>query len=209
MVFKDRADAGKKLARELTSHFRPQEKNPVIISLLRGGVVVGDMIARELRAKHLPLAVAKISAPGSPELAIGAVCFDITYLEKDVIDSLKPSRLELIRQIQIGRMKFQSYAKKFELKKTGFEHSLPKKTAILVDDGIATGSTMRAAALFVKKQKPKKIILASPVAPDDFDTRGFDEIIILHRGVGFSSVSQFYESFPQIEDSMVKKILEK
>ena len=77
----------------------------------------------------------------------------------------------------------------------------------MTDDGIATGSTVKAAILYLKSKKPKSIILAVPVAPTDFSTVGIDKELILHKNFAFGAVSQFYERFPQVEDQEVKKIL--
>ena len=80
---------------------------------------------------------------------------------------------------------------------------------ILVDDGIATGATMKAAVLFLKTKGPKKIVAASPVGPADFDEAGFDRIIIYHRDPYLSAISRFYQSFPQVEDEQIKTLLKK
>ena len=77
----------------------------------------------------------------------------------------------------------------------------------MVDDGIATGASMKAAALFCKNKKATEVILAVPVAPPDFETEGFDRVFILHKDPGFHAVSQYYDYFPQVEDSEVKKLL--
>lgn len=203
MIFKDRRETGKKLANILS---KKKLKNATVVSLLRGGVIVGREIAQQLKIKHFPLVVAKIPAPRQQELAIGAMCFDFTYLEKRIIDSLNIDRQTIRKQINIAQNNFFSYAKRFNLKKS--DYNLKNKTIILIDDGIATGSTIKAVLLFVKSRKPRKIILAVPIAPKDFINPGFDEVIILHQDAGFSSVSQFYKNFPQVEDENVFKILD-
>lgn len=203
MIFKDRAEAGKKLAEILS---KKNLKNLVVISLLRGGVVVGEEISRRLKINHLPLAVAKIPAPYQSELAIGALCFDFTYLESRIVISLNIDKPTIKKQVNIAKEKFRSYLERFNLKKSIYK-KIKNKIVVLVDDGIATGSTVKAALLFVKSLKPRKIILVSPVAPTDFINPGFDQLIILHYDPSFSSVSQFYLDFPQVEDEEIKKIL--
>ncbi|MFH0979813.1 MAG: phosphoribosyltransferase family protein [Candidatus Roizmanbacteria bacterium] len=203
MIFKDRTEAGKKLAKILS---KKNLKNAVIISLLRGGVIVAAEIAKKLKINHFPLAVAKIPAPCQSELAIGALCFDFTYLESRIVNSLNIDKPTIRKQVNIAKVKFRSYLGRFNLKKSIYK-KIRNKIVILVDDGIATGSTVKAALLFVKSLKPKKIILASPVAPDVFENIGFDDLIIFHRDQTFSSVSQFYNSFPQVDDDEIKRLL--
>lgn len=209
MIFKDRREAGRKLLVRLFED-REIKKNKgkvVIISLLRGGIVVGDVIAKGLDVKHLPLVVTKIPAPHSPELAIGALCFDMVYLEKSVVDSLGLDKGIISLQIDIAREKFNSYLKRFGIKQSVYTRSLKNKIVVVVDDGIATGSTIKAAVLFLKSKKPKSIILAVPVAPTDFYIVGVDKQFILYKDFAFGAVSQFYEHFPQVEDEEVKKML--
>jgi len=202
MIFKDRVEAGKKLAKILS---KKNLKNAIVVSLLRGGIIVGQEIAKKLKVHHFPLAVAKIPAPQQSELAIGALCFDFTYLESRIVNSLYIDKPTIKKRVNIAKEKFKSYLKRFNLKKSNYK--LKNKAVILVDDGIATGSTVKTALLFVKSLKPKKIILASPVAPGDFENPGFDDFIILHRDPTFSSVSQFYLDFPQVEDEEIKRLL--
>lgn len=202
MIFKDREDAGEKLSEKLfkDKNLLKNRRQVIVVSLLRGGIVVGRVIARKLRLKHISLAVTKIPAPHNPELAIGALCFDTVYLQEDIIGQLDLKEESIKNQISIAKTKHKEYIKKFSLEKIDYEKKLKNKTVIIVDDGAATGATTKAALLFVKSKKAKKIILAIPVTPTDFDTKRFDQVFILHRDPFFSSVSQFYESFPQVEE---------
>ena len=209
MIFKDRAEAGRKLLLRL---FEDREilKNTnsvVIVSLLRGGIIIGDIIAKGLEAKHLPLPVTKIPSPHNPELALGAVCFDVIYLEKSVVASLGLEKSEVASQIDIAREKFNSYVEKFRLKKSLYSKNLKNKIIILTDDGIATGSTVKVAILYLLSNHPKSIILTVPVAPTDFSSVGINKEIILHKKFAFGSVSQFYEDFPQVNNDEVGQIL--
>lgn len=207
MLFRDREDAARQLLKLILPAGRQAQKNRyVVVSLLRGGIVIGKLIADKLRTIHLPLVVAKIPAPFQEELALGALCFDTVYLEKRVVKSLNLSKPERANQIEIAKKKFNSYLKRFKIHEKIYD-KVRGETAILVDDGIATGSTARAAALYLKLKGAQEVILAVPVAPLDFDTRGFDKVIIVKQELGFSSVSQFYQNFPQIEDAEVRKIL--
>ncbi|MDO9027588.1 MAG: phosphoribosyltransferase family protein [Candidatus Roizmanbacteria bacterium] len=199
MLFQDRLDAGNQLADRLAYY----KNNSIVVSLLRGGVIVGDAIAKKLKIPHLFLAVVKISHPYQPELAIGALCFNKIYLDNQYVSFFDKKTTN--QQIKNAKIKFSSYLKRFNLKKLGYK-KLKSKAVILVDDGIATGATIKAGLFFIKSQKPKKIILAVPVAPADFENPGFDEIIILNCDPSFSAVSQFYESFPQVEDKEIFSI---
>ena len=199
MLFQDRLDAGNQLADRLTDY----KNNSVIVSLLRGGVIVGDVIAKKLKIPHLFLAAVKISHPNQPELAIGALCFNKIYLDNQYVSFFDKKTIN--QQVKNAKIKFSSYLKRFNLKKLGYK-KLKSKTVILVDDGIATGATVKAALIFLKSQFPKKIILAVPVAPTDFKNPGFDEIVILHCDPSFSAVSEFYENFPQVEDKEIFSI---
>ena len=199
MLFQDRLDAGNQLADRLTGY----KNNSIVVSLLRGGVIIGDAIAKKLKIPHLFLAAVKISHPDQPELAIGALCFNKIYLDNQYVSFFDKKTTN--QQIKNAKIKFSSYLKRFNLKKTSFK-TIKNKTVILVDDGIATGATVKAALMLLKSQGPKKIILAVPVAPVDFDDPGFDQIIILRRDQYFSAVSQFYQNFPQIEDEEIKHL---
>lgn len=199
MLFQDRLDAGNQLADRLTGY----KNNSIVVSLLRGGVIVGDAIAKKLKIPHLFLAAVKISHPDQSELAIGALCFNKIYLDNQYVSFFDKKTTN--QQVKNAKIKFSSYLKRFNLKKISFK-TIKNKTVILVDDGIATGATVKAALIFLKSQGPKKIILAVPVTPTDFKNPGFDEIIILHCDPSFSAVSQFYQNFPQIEDEEIFSI---
>lgn len=205
MIFKNRADAGKKLAALLKKY---AGRNSVVVSLLRGGVVVGGEVARILKCSHYPLPVAKISSPIQPELAIGALCFEEVFLDQAILKPYSFEKTVIVKQIKAARKKFSSYLKRFSIKKSVFE-KLKNKIVILIDDGIATGATMKAGALFLKTMSPKKIIAASPVGPTDFDEIGFDKVVIYHRDPFLSAISRFYQNFPQVEDQEIKKLLNK
>jgi putative phosphoribosyl transferase len=203
MIFKDRVEAGKKLGEMIK---KKEFRKAVVVSLLRGGVVVGHEVAKILKTSHYPLPVAKISSPIQPELAIGALCFDEIFLDQNVIKSYDFNKADIVKQVSLARQKFSSYLKRFSIKKSLFRN-LRNKTAILVDDGIATGATMRAGALFLKTESPKKIVVAAPVGPVDFDESGFDQVIIYHLDPVLSAISRFYRGFPQVEDDEIKRLL--
>lgn len=208
MVFKDRAYAAEKLYQVLKKNSRLKKNKSVVVSLLRGGLILGDVLSKKLKTKHLGLVVTKIPAPFNPELALGALCFDVTYLEKYIIEQLKLNKKEISSQVVVAEQKFIDYCRRFGIKEKDYG-VLKNKVVVLVDDGIATGASAKAAALFCKSKSAKEVVLAVPVAPSDFKTEGFDRVFILHKDPGFRAVSQYYDYFPQIEDYEAKTLLKR
>ena len=209
MIFKDRLDAAEKLLEALEKDaLIKRRRNLVVISLLKGGVILGDVLSKKLKAVHLPLPVVKISAPQNEELAIGALVFDVVYLEKKVIDSLLLLKPMIREQISQAKEKFKDYSQRFPIKEGDYKN-LKGKTVILVDDGIATGATMKAAVLFVRERGASKVMVSSPVSAEDFNIPGVDKAIILQTDPYFTAVSKFYAQFPQITESEVKTLLKK
>ncbi len=206
-MFRDRSDAGERLATLIQKDpvFSKYSSELVVVSLLRGGAVVGSVAARVLGATHIPLIVIKISAPGNEELAIGALCGNSVYRDEEVIDDLKLNSTEINSQIEKAKIKQQEYVKRFSLSHYEYQKVLHGKYILLIDDGVATGSTVRAAALFVRSHKPLAVALAVPIAPTDFNESDFDTTFILQKELFFSAVGQFYENFPQVEDVEVKQ----
>lgn len=210
-MFNNRQDAGRQLAtllekKLLTFDGKIKRSNIFILSLLRGGIVIGAEIAKRLKCNHFPLVVSKIHSPFNEELAIGAVCYDAVYLETEVVSSLHLQPKEIRNEIGNAKRKFRQYVRRFGIRK-GEYTKLKGEVAIIVDDGIATGSSLKAAVLFAASQKPDKLYVVSPVAPVEFELRHVDGVFILKKESYFKSVSQFYKEFPQVEDSMVTKII--
>lgn len=203
MIFKDRIDAGGKLADAISKDktLLKDKKQLLVLSLVRGGAVVGGEVCRRLKLLHYPVMVKKIGAPHNEELAIGALCNGDYYLDTNLIKRLNISDKELSRQIREAKQKQKEYQKKFKIKRL----ILKKKRAIIVDDGIATGSSMRAVLKYLRIRRVEEVILAVPVAPNDFDSSGFDKVFILHQDPFFNAVSQFYQQFDQVSDREAKK----
>ncbi len=204
MVFKDREDAAEKLAKKLQV-FR--DENPIILAIPRGGVITGDVIAKALGAKLDIVVSRKIGAPGNPELAIGAVMHDGSFFPNS----------ELIRMLQIPQYyideEIQSQLKEIERRLVKFRGSknydLKGRTVILVDDGIATGATIFVAIQWIKKQNPKRLIVAIPVGPQDTleKLKQIVEVIVLESPYSFGAVGEFYDVFDQVEDYTVATIM--
>lgn len=209
MTFKNRNQAGLLLVQKLAPIVTP---HTVVIGLARGGMVTASAVAREF---HIPidvLAVKKIATREDPELAIGAIAPDgILYVdwkfahrlgfdEDRVNKELAPVPLALIHERMLRYRKG-----KRPLKVQG-------KTALLVDDGAATGATMQAAVAWAKKKHAEKIMVAVPVAPPSFYQSirpDVDEVIVLETPSDFRAVGQFYEDFPQVSDEEVIELLGK
>jgi len=206
MIFKDRAEAGKKLAEVLLKDkdILKERKNIIVLSLLRGGAIVGYQIAKKLYLPHFPLVVKKIGAPFNEELAIGALCNNEYFLDNNLIKRLGLDGVEIDSQIEKAKQKQKEHLKKF-INKKNFP-TLRNKIVILVDDGIATGASVNVALQYLRKQKVKKVFLAVPVAPTDFDSSSFEKVFILHQDPFLSAISQFYQGFGQVADKEVKRV---
>jgi predicted phosphoribosyltransferase len=205
MVFRDRNEAGKLLAIRLRSY--QNKKDALVLAVPRGGVVVGKELSSFL---NLPLGIIitqKISAPGNPELAIGALGPDnVVVWNEDVLAQIGLTPEDLAPQIKNEKLKMQNYNEKFKKR----EISLAGKIIILTDDGIATGATMEAAIAWIKLQNPSKIVLAVPVAPPEVIEKlkpMVEELVCLEQPEFFSAVGQFYQEFEQVTDEEVISIL--
>ena len=201
-LFRDRADAARQLAEELKGrHF----VNPVVLGIPRGGIVTGAILADELGAALDVVLSRKLRAPFQPELAIGSISEDghvyLTSFAQEVA-GVTDTYLADERRFQlaeIGRRK-----KLFRAVRPPV--SLEGRTVIVTDDGIATGATMIAALQAARVQKPKELIVATPVAsPDRLDEvrKWCDDMVCLLSTPDFDAVGQFYEDFTQVEDDEV------
>lgn len=205
MRFRDRRDAGRQLARALEGL---QPARPLVFAIPRGGVVVGAEVAAHLGAPLLPLVVRKVGAPHNPELAIGAVgpgrvrlhgrlCAELGLSPRDVERAVARARAELAER----------------LARYGAPDRLPDlrgRTAILVDDGLATGATAEVALALLAEAGPERLILAVPVAaPDTLArvARRADACVCLHAPEPFLAVGAHYERFGQVGDHEVLELL--
>ena len=213
MIFKNREEAGKLLAKELK---KLNLKNPLVIALPRGGVPVGYEIAKELNAPLDILFVKKIPSPINEEAAIGSVSESgLVFINQDAIRMLNergiPVDEEYIQQKAVE--KIQEMARKRE--KYGVEPiPIEGKDVILVDDGIATGASMYLAANTVIREYPNSVTIAAPVAPADESVlemlrKVSNNLVILYTPPMFMSVGQWYEDFHQLSDEEVIEYLKK
>lgn len=208
MPFHDRSDAGRKLAAALS---RRNLDNPLILALPRGGVPVAAEIATVLRAPMDLVLVRKIGVPFQPELAMGAVVdgqHPIIVRNEDVI------RLAGIDSIQFDTACERELIEIERRRRTYLGHRDPVAiaghTAIIVDDGIATGATIRAALRGTRARNPRRLVLAVPVAPTDTlaELRSeADDIVCLEDHAVFGAIGFFYADFRQVSDREVIDIL--
>lgn len=207
MTFENREQAGEKLAIELRKIIK--NRNFVVVSILRGGIVLGKRISDYFNIPLLPLSVKKIGAPLNMELAIGAVTFNKTYyFDRALIKHLQVDKDYMESGLESKWKEAQASQKKFsgEMKKI----SLKNKKVVVVDDGVATGTTAISASFYIRRERAKEIILATPVIAKDVlrnIKRYFDSIVSLKIAGNLSSVSEFYKDFPQVTDKEVIEIL--
>ena len=209
MTFNDRREAGRQLADAL-SHYR--DKDAVVLALPRGGVPVGAEVAASLDAPLDLLLVRKVGVPWQPELAMGAVVDGeepITVRNEDVIGlaSVTEGDFEAAMRAELDEIEKRRQRYLGERARPG----TTGRVAIIVDDGIATGATVRAAIRGLRRKNPEKIVLAVPVAPPStLDTlrEEVDKLVCLEAPESFRAISLYYRDFGQVTDDEVTRILD-
>lgn len=209
MVFDDRADAGRKLAARLGAYAR--RKDVIVLGIPRGGVPVAFEVARALEAPLDVFLSRKLGVPGQEELAFGAVASgDVRVLDQQIIEAVGVSEQQIEQTTQ-------NVKRELERRERAFRGSRPPLkvdglTVILVDDGIATGSSMRAAINALRQMKPARIVVAVPVAPVSTCNRlqhEVDELVCLYTPESFFAIGQFYGDFSQVPDEEVAGLLQR
>lgn len=200
-------EAGRKLAKALV-HYKGE--NLIVLAIPRGGVVVAFQVAQKLEAP-LDLAIPrKLRAPMNPELAIGAVSQDgVVVLNEDLVKQLGIPKSFIDSEVKVELEEVKRRMSRYRPKGKPLP-SLKCKIVILVDDGLATGATMRAAIKSIKKQSPQRLIVAIPVGPADtieWLRKEVDEVVYLETPPFFNAIGEFYEDFRQTEDEEVIDLL--
>lgn len=207
-MFRDREDAGRRLAGELAQRYAGRD-DVVVLALPRGGVSVAREIADALDAPLDVLLVRKLGAPFQPELALGAVA----------TGGVRVLNEALFTQIQLpeGMLEEVTARERQELERRervyrGDRDALPirGRTVIVVDDGVATGSTLLAAIRSLREREPGRIVAAIPVAPPESVAQlrtEVDELVCLLSPSAFFGVGQWYEHFPQLSDEQVRMLV--
>jgi len=210
MIFSDRKEAAKELSKVLSELIKNKE-NTIVVGIPRGGVIISYEIAKELGIKFSVVVVKKIPSPQDPEFGIGAIAQDGMIVIND----------DLVLELGIGKLYIDEIVKRLKkeinkrLEIYGIERNnlrkVKGKNVIIVDDGIATGATMEAAIRAIKKNKPRKIIVATPVAQKDVLEKIsmlVDKVVCINKVEILGAVGMFYIDFTQVDDEEVKKLID-
>jgi len=205
MMFRDRAEAGRALGRRLREQGL---EDPVILGLPRGGVVVAAEVADELQAPLDVLVARKLGVPRQPELAFGAVAPGVVALRDDVVAAAG------ITKTQIDDAAMRESAKLAELAERYRGGSPPVpvrgRTAVIVDDGLATGATATAAARSIRREQPARVIVAIPVCAAQTASelrQEVDLVVSLGEYESFRAVGMYYEDFAAVTDEEVRGLI--
>lgn len=205
--FEDRSDAGRHLAKELR-HYRGRS-DVVVLALPRGGVPVGYEVAEALAAPLDVFVVRKLGVPGQPELAMGAIATGgVRVLNEDLVRRL--SIPERVTDQVTERERRELERRERTYRGGGAPPAIGGKTVILVDDGLATGATMRAAVMALKALGPEAIVVAVPTASPETceEFRGeVDDVVCVHTPQPFHGVGRWYRDFSQTTDADVQELL--
>ncbi len=208
MLFHDRQDAGQQLAARLA--FLKNQPNVIVLGIPRGGVVVAAEVARTLNAPLDVFLAHKLGAPFNPELAIGALTSSgEVLLDEILVKELRLSKEEIADEVEHQRQEITRRLGAFRKDRPPL--NVKNKTVVLVDDGVATGSTVLASLRALRQQQPARLILAIPVGPTDTVQRlacECDQVIVLDTPEPFWAVGRFYMYFDQTSDAEVIELLD-
>lgn len=205
-MFVDRADAGRKLARSLSSlGIKPD----LVIAVPRGGVIVGEQVALAFNSPLEPIITKKIGAPNFPEVAVGAVTPDGSLVwNEELVRQLGASDQELQQQLEGVKQELSRRVRVYDYCLDRIR--IKGKVIVLVDDGMATGYTVKAAAVSLQKREPKQLILAVPVCSVEAAEELLpyvDHLVCLSTPDPFAAVGYYYKKFEQNNDQQVLDVL--
>ncbi|HXS24198.1 MAG TPA: phosphoribosyltransferase family protein [Gemmatimonadales bacterium] len=206
MSFADRVDAGRRLAAALEP-FRT--RNPVVLALPRGGVPIGYHVARALGAPLDVIVVRKLGAPGHEELAVGAIARGAAYIDWPIVRQLGVSQAYLDQVTAAEERELERRERAYRQGRAALP--IEGRTVILVDDGLATGATLRAALSAVRSEHPARIVVAVPVGAPESVARFremADDVVCLEMPPDFRAVSLSYDDFSPTSDAEVVECLE-
>jgi len=211
MLFDDRPSAGKLLAERL-SILKQTLKDPIVLGIPRGGIPVGDAVAKALNAPLDVLVLRKLPIPDNPEAGFGAVTLDkIPIFNEPLLSQLDLTKARINKIVDTVHKEVQRRNKLY--RKDRAVPVLKGRSVILVDDGLASGFTMLAAVRFARSEKAREVIVAVPVAHHEayrMIEKEADKVIVLHISrEPYFAVASFYGEFPDVEDSEVIAYLEK
>lgn len=205
-IYADRREAGAELATRLG---RYAGRRTLVLGLVRGGAPVAAEVARGLGAEFDVIVVRKLGAPDAPELAIGAITADgTTVYNDDVIGELALGRAQVAAVGATRKMEAEDLERAFHRGRSGAV--IEGRTVILVDDGLATGATMRAAVASVRRRRPARVVVAVPVGSVEACAAlraEADELVCLQEPAHFQAVGSWYGDFRQVTDSEVAALL--
>lgn len=206
VMFADRVDAGQRLGAAMQGW---RASNPVVLGLARGGAVVGAEVARSLDAPFDVMISRKIGAPRNPEYAIGAVAPGTTWVDEAMVHLLDVPRDYLARTIASEGLEVERRDRLFHDHQPHLD--LTGRTVLLVDDGLSTGATARAAASSLRRQGADRVVFAAPVGGPGGIARlrpVVDDVVLLTVPWDFHCVSQAYRAFDPVDDGAVAGLLE-
>jgi putative phosphoribosyl transferase len=204
-MFADRAEAGERLAAALLDHAGPEV---VILAIPRGGVIVGEAVARALGAPLDVVVPRKIGAPGNPELGIGAIAPGVQVLDRRMVQALDVSGAYLEREIAEQEREIERRQRAYRAGRAPLD--VRGKVAVVVDDGIATGGTAVAALRWARSRGAERVVLAVPVAPGrslEMLQGEADDVVVLATPEPFLAVGEWYRRFDQTTDEEVIEAL--
>lgn len=204
--YADRREAARRLGESLAAY---AVHHPLVLGIPRGGVIIADVVSRELNADLDVVLTRKLGAPGNPELAIGAVAENGTVFVQQLIadhvgadeNYVQQEKTRQLAEIRARRERYRPVLSKV---------ALEGRSVILVDDGIATGATMQASVWAAREEGASRIVVAVPVGSQDAITRleqEADEVICPHVPEDFYAIGQFFDDFGQVSDEEVMEIL--
>src|SRR3989338_8045493 len=197
MLFKNRIQAGKKLAEKLAEY--KNKKDILVLGIPRGGIEVASAVAKELNAELSVIITKKITYPSNPEFAVGAASLGSYVIDEDYKHAEKRLKEDIKKLMSEIKSRYKKYT-------NGKIPILKGKTIIIADDGLATGHTMLAAIKYARSKKPKKIIAAVPVSSQEaYESvkKLADKIVCLDIPINFFAVGNFYQEFGQLTDGDV------